>query len=74
MKKVFTILTTILLIVLSAVALTGCGSKYCTISGCPKERAYGAKYCHEHKCQNPSCKNMAISSYSYCRECIERAQ
>lgn len=54
-------------------SLVGCGTKYCSVSGCPKESAQGANYCYEHKCSNFSCKNMAIESYSYCRECIERS-
>lgn len=53
--------------------LTGCGSKYCNVSGCPKESARGANYCYEHKCSNFNCTNQAIESYSYCKECLNRA-
>lgn len=57
--------------------LTACGTKYCTVSGCPKEAARGCNYCYSHKCANTSCKNkgaLTNTPYSYCMECIERAQ
>lgn len=63
-----------LLFVASIFILSGCGSKYCKVSGCPSERALDFSYCYEHKCLNTSCNNEGIDSFSYCEECIERAQ
>ncbi len=73
MRKIL-VLATVVLFVEVIISLTGCGSKYCKVSGCPSESAMNAKYCYEHKCANQSCKNVGIASFSYCEECIERAQ
>ena len=73
MKKTSLILLMVLLSVIS-ICLTGCGMKYCSASGCPKEAFAHSDYCPEHKCFNSSCKNRAIQSYSYCRKCIEQAK
>lgn len=67
-----TILLTLLLMTLISALFTGCGTKYCAVSGCPKETDY-SDYCIEHKCLNYDCKNRGAGSYSYCEECIERA-
>lgn len=76
MKKTSLILATILLFGLMAGTLTGCNSKYCSVSGCPAESARGSNYCYSHKCANFSCTNKGAlnGSYSYCMECVERAQ
>jgi len=75
MKKTSLILVVVLLSVL-LIGLTGCKEKYCSVSGCPSESAKGSDYCYQHKCANFNCTNKGALStpYSYCTECIERAQ
>ncbi len=70
MKKI--ILSILLLNVLALGLLTGCGTKYCAVSGCPQE-TYRSNYCTYHKCLNFNCKNLRAGSYSYCEECIKRS-
>lgn len=74
MKKILLILTVVLLFSIMSITLTGCGTKYCAVSGCPKESLRSSDYCYQHKCFNQSCSNRSVESYSYCRECIERAK
>ena len=76
MKKISLILVTVLLLAVFVMTLTGCGSKYCSVSGCPAESASGCNYCYRHKCANFSCDNKGALStpYSYCQECINRAR
>ena len=69
MKKIIKFVLPVLLVL----SFAGCGSKYCSVTGCPKESASGADYCYEHKCSNFSCTNRAAGSYSYCRKCLERS-
>lgn len=66
----------VFMVILSVAMMAGCsfGPEYCSVSGCPKEAARSADYCYQHKCSNYSCTNRAIDDYSYCMECIERAQ
>lgn len=71
MKK--RVLSILLLNVLTLILLTGCGSKYCTIAGCPQEAYAGSNYCVYHKCANSNCKNARAGSYSYCESCIKRS-
>ncbi len=76
MKKTSFILTMVLLSIL-LILLSGCGVKYCSVSGCPSERSpLGSNYCTLHKCANNSCKNRGslINTLSYCEECVRRAQ
>lgn len=70
MKKI--ILSILLLNVLALGLLTGCGTKYCAVSGCPQE-ARRSNYCIYHKCLNYHCNNQRLSGYSYCEKCIERS-
>lgn len=76
MKKIFLTLVMILLLILVVGTLTGCGTEYCSVSGCPKESAKACDYCYSHKCANFNCTNKGALStpYSYCMECVERAQ
>ena len=70
------IILTIFALVTSALILTGCGTKYCSVSGCPSESARGSNYCYQHKCANFSCPNKGAligTPYSYCEECLNRA-
>ncbi len=60
----------IVVCVLMMFALTACGNKYCSVSGCPKEHSRYSNYCYEHKCLNSSCNNKATSSYGYCSKCL----
>ena len=74
MKKVLLCLSVISLFSIMLITLAGCGTKYCTVSGCPKESLHGSDYCYQHKCFNQSCSNRSVEDYSYCRECFERAK
>lgn len=70
MKKV----SLIMLVLILLLSLSGCGTKYCAVSGCPKEALSRSQYCPEHKCYNFSCKNRAIEGYSFCTQCLDHAK
>lgn len=74
MSRILLIMALILLLVATSFTLSGCGIKYCEVSGCPSECSLHSNYCYEHKCANLNCNNEGMGSYTYCEECIERAQ
>lgn len=74
MKKISLVLVIILLITLLTATLTGCGTKYCAVSGCPQEVTHGDTYCARHECFNRTCHNRAVEDYGYCLECLQRAR
>lgn len=74
MRKILLFISVVLLLITSMFTFSGCGSKYCETPGCPSESSLHSDYCYEHKCRNVHCENEGIDSFSYCEECIERAQ
>ena len=68
--KIRNLLKILLVCITSIIILTGCGNKYCSVDGCPKEHSRYSDYCFQHKCTNSSCNNKGISDYYYCSECL----
>ena len=56
------------------ITLLGCGgTKYCKVDGCPAEAMMDSDYCYSHKCINPHCKNRHLDGFSFCEQCLDRA-
>ena len=61
----------LLICVMMLFALSACGRKYCSVSGCPRYATSSSNYCASHKCSNHGCNNKATSGFpfGYCDKC-----